>query len=473
MKVLLVALTVLLLGFTPIRAQESITIGVIESLDSLDPAEADDLFSWEILTHLYTGLTRQIPGTTRYELALADWHGVTENGLTHYFTIRPDAMFNDGTPITTEIVVDSIKRALEANNPVVDLLKQYILGVGVNKDPITPPYTFVEIALKRPMPYLFEVMSLPPFFPYKEGATNGMYKVEAFQPRQSLTLIPDPAWQGEPATTPIIIRRYDHPADVRRALNAGEIGVAHRALSDAVTPIEGASYKTYPGTQVYYMLFQRSRPPFNDPAARRSMAHMMDRANTAGMPLASLFPPQVGEVVPFPEFTDSGAAEVLAAGGYGRYKRIEGEVMQSTPMYGEQYSRIMADFNRAWSRQEALRINRADILPDAFFDALERATFQAAVVGWTPLVPHPVAYLEALFDSRGMLARAMSYSDPSVDALIAMGDSEAVQRIALEDMTVIPLWQGTQIVAARDEIALDDVVVDVNYLLRYDTLHRR
>src|SRR5947209_81235 len=80
------------------RAAGSLTIGTVEFLGSLDPADAGDVFSWEVLSHLYTGLTRQIPGSLRYELALAATHTFSADGLIHTFTLRPGITFDDGTP---------------------------------------------------------------------------------------------------------------------------------------------------------------------------------------------------------------------------------------------------------------------------------------------------------------------------------------------------------------------------------------
>src|SRR5205085_391757 len=99
-------------NFRPARASATLTIGTTEALINLDPADAGDVFSWEVLSHLYTGLTRQLPGTLRYDLALAATHTVSGDGLTHKFTIRPDAAFDDGTPISVRTLVDSINRVL-------------------------------------------------------------------------------------------------------------------------------------------------------------------------------------------------------------------------------------------------------------------------------------------------------------------------------------------------------------------------
>src|SRR5579859_2171988 len=116
----------------PLNAASQITIGTTEILTNLDPADAGDVFSWEVLSHLYTGLTRQLPGTLRYDLALAATHTISADGLTHKFTIRPDAAFDDGTPISVRTFVDSINRTLHLQGHGGTLIAQYIKSVGVD-----------------------------------------------------------------------------------------------------------------------------------------------------------------------------------------------------------------------------------------------------------------------------------------------------------------------------------------------------
>ncbi len=50
---------------------DRVTIGVTDKVTDLDPANAYDFFTWEVLNNVMGGLTRYIPGTTDLELGLA------------------------------------------------------------------------------------------------------------------------------------------------------------------------------------------------------------------------------------------------------------------------------------------------------------------------------------------------------------------------------------------------------------------
>jgi len=53
------------------RIADRIIIGVTDKVTDLDPANAYDFFTWEILNNIMTGMMRYIPGTTELEFGLA------------------------------------------------------------------------------------------------------------------------------------------------------------------------------------------------------------------------------------------------------------------------------------------------------------------------------------------------------------------------------------------------------------------
>ena len=56
---------------------DRVTIGVTDKVTDLDPANAYDFFTWEVLNNIMGGLTRYVPGTTDLELGLAAGYTVS------------------------------------------------------------------------------------------------------------------------------------------------------------------------------------------------------------------------------------------------------------------------------------------------------------------------------------------------------------------------------------------------------------
>ncbi len=502
LSILLIALLVTMAGAPkPSRAQNTLTVGTTEAIVNLDPADAGDVFSWEILTHLYTGLTRQIPGSLKYELALATAHTVSADGLTHTFAIRSDAVFSDGAPIMARTFVDSINRVLALKGRGSIAVTPYIKSAAANADGT------LAITLNAPIPYIEQLLALPPYFPIHPAQlaanrlnaapdkliSNGVYKVGAFEVGKSLTLVADPAWKGTPPATPAItIRHFDNPADLREALKARQVTIAWRGVSaddvESATQVQGIRLTSAPGLQTFYVLLDQKDPPYSDPVVRRGMTYLLDRDQAvaiglrgAGIPLYTLVPPELAapQTAAYPKFDTEQAKTVLEQGGYSKYKRIESEFQTARLLYGELYASAADWLNLGLSRNEAFRIGRMDTEPTTLRNQIERGTFQLMLIGWTPLVPHPDAYLRPLIGSKGELAAGAHYANSTVDKLLdqaALTDDpqaqaalyEQAQAVAAQDIVAIPVWQARQQLLAWD--AVSGITIEPNYLLRYDRL---
>lgn len=500
-----VCLLALCVQMAPTVAQEAqpLVIGTLERIATLDPADSGDFFTWEVLAHLYTGLTRQQPGSLEYDLALAVSHAVSADGLTHTFAIRPDAAFSDGTPITAGTFAESITRTLRLSGRGAAAIRDVIQSAVVDDEGA------LSIRLARPAPasYLLQVLALPPCFPVHPASFpserliaapdsiigNGVYRIDSITPRE-LTLVADAAWDGDPPATPrLILRRYDFPADLRDALRAGEIDIAWRGLppddADIALRIPGVSEMTFTGLQSFYALLSQRSAPFDDPAARRALLPLVDRDRAArfglrgiGEPLYTLVPtPLAGDQAPrYPPFDLAAVPGALAEGGFSRFRQVMAEWQTARGLYGDAYLAAADAISDALVRHEAFRITRFDAVPDTFLSQLERGAFKIMIVGWTPLVPHPEAFLRPLLASGGALAAAAGYDNPEIDALLGQAarlDEAAalydeIQVIAAGAVAAIPLWRLHQVILFRETLDPASIIVEPNALLRYDRLQR-
>jgi peptide/nickel transport system substrate-binding protein len=489
---------ILVCGTGPANASSGkpLIIGTTESLTSLDPADSNDFFTWEVLTHLYTGLTRQEPGSLSYELALAEAHTVSADGLTHTFSIRPGAAFDDGTPITAQTFADSISRVLELNGRGKAAVAPYVKTAAVSAA------GELVLTLTAPIPFLEQLVALPPYFPVHpttfpadklvaapaQPVTNGIYRVSAFA-SDSLTLAADPAWKGDPpATDSLIIKHFALPADLREALKAQQVDIAWRGLplddAAALAPLKTLYSVNTPGLQTFYLLFG-GQAPYDDPVVRRGMAYLLDRERAirgslgdTTTPLYTLVPPELSRAnTPrYPSYDADQAQRVLAEGDYSQFKRIESELQTSRLLYGDRYASAVDILNSALTRNEAFRITRLDTEPRTFLDQIERGMFRLIVVGWAPIVPHEAAYLRPLL--AGQLAAGTAYDNSKITALLdqaaltSAGESlyDEVQTIALQAIVAVPLWQNRQIVWAGAQVDRASILIEPNFLLRYDKL---
>ena len=80
--------------------------------DTLDPHAVFDIGRIGSRLNMYDCLVRWVGNPPELKLWLADKVDIAPDGLTYTVTIKPDARFHDGAPVTAEDVVFSMERIL-------------------------------------------------------------------------------------------------------------------------------------------------------------------------------------------------------------------------------------------------------------------------------------------------------------------------------------------------------------------------
>ena len=512
---LLVILVLFLLGVLPIHAQSEppIIIGTTDFPLSLDPATAVDLPSWEVLNHLATGLTRQQPGSLSYELALAASHEVSADGLTHTFEIRPDAVFDDGTPITAEIFANSINRVINLGREGAEFVGRFVASVAATPD------NRLVFTLYTPLPDFEALVGLPPFYPQHPNSypdsdvldmaipdftliTNGIYRLEDLAPGTALSLKANPAYEGPaPAHDSIILKHYDLPIDLRRALLNRDVDIAWRALAqpdlEAVATSPDLVTRTQPNLQMFYLLLNHNtitlnnQNSFDDPALRAAFAQLLDRETSASLgwngslqPADTLLPQQFGLAqVAFPIYDYANADVVLEEAGYRPRRRpVTTAINVSTDTYSDLLASAANELRRGIEQSEIVDISFiSDAQTSTFISAVNRGEYLSAIIGWRPHYASPAAYFYGLAHSSSPIPNGAGYASPELDALLESAglthDPTAqaavytnLENALLANYDLLPLWQAQDVITAWQDI--QGITVEANSWLRYDLLSR-
>lgn len=495
----------------PARAQsgDTITIGMTDLPASLDPGDAFDFNAWEVLRHLYTGLTRQVPGTLDYELALAGDVRVSEDRLTYTFTLREGIAFTDGTPITAQTFVDSLARVEALRGAAAQAVTPYVADVSA------PDARTLVFTLTRPIPYFLGLVALPPYFPQHPdlAATrtaqpfaddfvgNGPYLLDAFDVREQIRLVANPAYDLglQPKTGTIVLRYFARSQDLRNALQLHTIDIAWRTLLlphlEQAAATEGVRLVEVPSTRVFYMFLGQVREPTDDPLVREAITALIEREEAARetfeghiSPLTSLVPDLFPDAYApiWPDEPDYEYAEdTLLAAGYRerQMSQLSFSISFSQYAYGDPYTAGVTQMARSsFNGTDFIEYSiYTEIERAAFFDVLTEGSGSLAVYGWNPVVPHPHAYLYPIAHSSQDMPSNSRYATSDIDALLEQAatlDDPAAQgalyrevaQLLKEDFAIIPLWQDHLQVVAWDDIG--GIQIEPNYFLRYDLLAR-
>lgn len=144
---------------------------------TFDPSVGFDAVSWNALNNLMEGLTRLGEDDLPHE-ATAETIDVSEDGLTYTFTIREDAKWSNGDPVTAGDFVYGWTRMLDPNTASPAAFLGYFIegaeafntGEGTAEDvaiKAVDEKTF-EVKLTAPTDAFLNIITNPSFFPVNE-----------------------------------------------------------------------------------------------------------------------------------------------------------------------------------------------------------------------------------------------------------------------------------------------------------------
>ena len=160
-------------------ADEVGTMPPIAADAQLDPASSSDAAVLAASEYLYDQLFRLEGGEVVGELAF-DW-SVSDDGLTYEVRLRANAVFSDGMPVSTDVIVANFNRWFDPANPlhgadssVYAAWLEYFLGFRDQFDADEEPISLFDgiekvddlnflLHLNQPIDNFVEILAMPQF----------------------------------------------------------------------------------------------------------------------------------------------------------------------------------------------------------------------------------------------------------------------------------------------------------------------
>ncbi len=296
----------LLLLVVPVPAQprHEGRIGLPALPRSLDPATALEGTVPLIARQVFETLVVYREGTTDIGPGLATRWTVSRDGLVWSFTIRADAAFHDGTPLTAREIVQSFERQLlpsETAPPDLTVVWSALLRgrPGVVKAVSAPtPYVF-QVTLTQPYAPLITVLAHPGFgvvrvVPGVDGALelvgSGPFRVVERGPgRLSLEAVRPVA--GDRVHR-LVFSEVVSEEQAQAELAAGALDV----WFSEHPPKQPGHALSIPGTRIGLLALQTERGPFARKKVRQAVAAALGPSaigaslERAALPLLSFLP---------------------------------------------------------------------------------------------------------------------------------------------------------------------------------------
>jgi peptide/nickel transport system substrate-binding protein len=264
----------------------------------------------------------------------------TPDDTTWVFTLRDDATFHDGTPVTAQHFKASLERLLSLE------AAQAPLWVTLDEVEATDDHT-VTIKTIEPMGTMLSSLSLLFILPVEEydlhterdaepnsdyfraPIGSGAFRVEEFVPDERTVLVRnDDYWGDPPLVEQIIFREIPEMSTRMTALETGEIDLALGIPEDQVEVMSSNSNLVYESTPSWFYSFiwyNHTREPLDDVRVRRALWHALDIESTvadllsesASVSQAPIPQSVFGASVQTPyEYNPELAQQLLAEAGY-------------------------------------------------------------------------------------------------------------------------------------------------------------
>ena len=467
------------------RGDQTLTLAGPQATPTLDPALVRDTSSAFLAHQLFRGLVR-LDEQLEPVPDLAERIEVAADGLSYTFTLRADATFHDGRPITAQAVKYSLERATDpalaargGQLPGATYLKDIagaadrlagrareLRGVRVADN------RTVVITLDSPQVSFLMKLSHPAAAVVDEanaraGATwwqrpngSGPFRLDSLGADRLVLKRFDRFYGGAPALETVTVLLGQAAGEPMNLYEGGKIDYTRVPLSSVdrvlvdTSPLR-AQLSVTPALSLTFVAFNPNVPPFDDPAVRRAFARALDRDKVARVsqvgkvvPARGIVPPDMpgGPWVAALPAHDPGAARAqLAASRYGA--ALPRTTIYTTSGGGSGAAETMQG---VYGRDLGVTLEVVGIEWEEYLEGLSARAYPAFELTWVADYPDPDNFLAVLFAGDSGENHG-GYRNPEVDRLFATAAVErdperrralyleAQQRI-LDDAVVIPLY---------------------------------
>ena len=467
---------------------------------TLDPHLSGDTTSAGVVVEIYSGL---VALNTDLQLVpdVADRWEISEDGMTYTFYIRDNARFHDGKPITASDFKWSLERAASPDtaSPVADTYLSDIIGVDDVLEGEATDITGIrviddrtlQIDIDAPKAYFLAKLTYPTAYVLDRenveaggdswtDAPNGSgpFRLAEYRVGERIVLERNENFYLEPPHLDSVIMNLAGGQSMAMYEN-DEIditGVGLFELDRVLDPTEPLNKELViapPSFTTFYIGFNATEPPFDDPKFRQALTHAVDKDLIANEVLSTLVTPAYGVLPPgFPgynpdlmglEYNPELARQLLSESKYPDAE-TRPRIVVTVPGTGGSIGLDMEVVIEMWRQELEVEVEIQQVEWATYLQDLNANKFQAfGGSGWQADYPDPQDFLDILFHTNSKQNHT-SYSNPELDAILEQARTEPdverrvelyhqAENLIVQDAPLLPLWYtGEQYVLIKDHI---------------------
>ncbi len=468
--------------------KDMLVIGKAADPQTLDPAVTIDNNDWTVTYPSYQRLvqykTDGDKGSTDVEGDLASSWKASDDQKEWTFTLKDNAKFADGTPVTAEAVKLSFERLLKiGQGPAEAFPKDLKIDA--------PDEHTVKFTLSQPFaPFLYTLANdgasiINPAvlkehaaddargFLAQNTAGSGPFMLKSWQKGQQLVLVPNPHYPGnKPNFKRVSVKIIGESASRRLQLSRGDIDIADALPVDQLNALKQenkVNVAEYPSLRVTYLYLNKSKAPLNQADLRRAISWSTDYQGMVNGILSGNGKQMRG---PIPEGMWGYDATAMQYNHDETKAKAEWDKVTSKPT---SLTFLYSDNDPNWepialatqSSLNKLGINvKLEKLANATMrDRVGKGDYDIAIGNWSPDFADPYMFMNYWFESdkKGLPGNRSFYENSEVDKLLRNAlattdqtqrtrDYQQAQKIVIDDAAYVYLFQKNYQLAMNKEV---------------------
>lgn len=258
----------------------SVTVGIAQDVDSLDPHKAVNAGSEEVLFNVFEGLMKASPDGGVIPAVASDYE-MSEDGMSYTFTLREGVKFHNGNDVTIEDVLYSLERCAGSENDGTPLMSAFSNVTDIFAD----DQGRVVVTLSAPSLEFLNSMTAA-IIPAGSGdeirnnpVGTGPFKYVSYTPQVSLVVEKFDQYWGSPAhLDKVTFKVFTDVNTQLMAIKGGTLDMTIHLPNTVAEEVRGTGFTVLGDTMklVQALYLNNSVKPFDDVRVRKAMYYAIN-----------------------------------------------------------------------------------------------------------------------------------------------------------------------------------------------------
>lgn len=451
----------------------------------LDPGLASGNVEFNLVLALFEGLIELDPKDLHPIPAVAERWTISPDGKVYTFTLRKNALWTDGHPVTAHDFLYSWERALNPKTASKYAFALYHIknGEAYNKGKVSDPkqlglkviddFTF-EVILENPTPFFLNLMGYATFRPVPKWVaekfgnnwtlpenivTNGPFKLATWIPQKEIGVLKNPNYWDQANVKLAGIRFYpvDDKETALKMYASGQLDIDWELPATKKQALMAhPDFIGAPFLATYFYKINVTKDVLKNPKMRQALAMAIDRKTLCDeylkkteMASSSLVPEGIKGYTPAPgfDFNPEEAKRLLAEAGFSNPSLIPPITIHYNT--DDLHKMVAQVVQQMWKKYLGIQVNLLNEEWKSYLKTQNTLNYEVSRAGWIGDYADPNTFLD-MFTTNSTINQT-GWSQAKYDALIAQASKtmdpkerfktlREAEALILKEAPVIPIY---------------------------------